>query len=790
MSCAFFFPKQAAMVGLIFLATIAAALDPPGPKVIPAFPLETITPADLDKEAAKAPAALAAIYRNLSRSQDHYEKVASKQVEHLLSAGFEDKTLSRLDKLQAAEKIFQAAAWYHQGIRSQPSELGRRLLDKLRQVRIDQLSFLVNASDWPRALPLADRLLAIYPGDGSVGNQIQMCWIKYAQAKVGKDWPFVRETWARIEREFVHSPQAKGVRESLISRAGALVKEAAALTDSAAQDKLAEALTLWPRLPGLRDELLKRQKKYLVLYVGVRRLPEFLSPATAWTDAEKQALDLLFESLVVMTVDPHLGRRYEPRLAFRLPAIESLKRRFALRRDVYWSDGERLTSMDIRHTVQLMNKPDSPGRAPFWHDLVEIPRVEQASFNIDFTLKQGLADPLSLLSFPVLPQNYRGKPLSRADDPEFAKAPVGSGPYLYLGRRQETGRTVAVFAANPNYDRALPPAIREIRFFAWQDAKDLPDNLARSALLLDVPTAQLNALSARGISIRTLDRRRVSILAVNHQSSQLGNSSLRRALALALDRDRILTDQFRGGHPELQMLEAAGAALAINLLPKRAGRAEFHHAVNGPFPFDSWANCPPPRVPASLFNPAQAKSLFRTVHKQLGEVKLTLKFPTGDDSVPAACRQLVDQVNQLAASSGAKVTIIPVGLDPHALKTAIDRRDYDLAYHHLDLDDEIIGLWPLLDPQADAVRAGGSNIFAYDNDAKLANLFREALDHRQFSTVQESAHAIHGHLWSHMPFIPLWQLHYHVALPTSLATGPLDPDHVFQHATQWKVEKE
>src|SRR5262249_8360129 len=46
-----------------------------------------------------------------------------------------------------------------------------------------------------------------------------------------------------------------------------------------------------------------------ILYVGVRSLPEFLSPATAWTDAERQAVELLFESLVTVGTDPSLGER-------------------------------------------------------------------------------------------------------------------------------------------------------------------------------------------------------------------------------------------------------------------------------------------------------------------------------------------------------------------------------------------------------------------------------------------------------------------------------------------------
>ncbi len=781
--------------GLFGLIVLALVSDTSGQKETSGIPLETIKPADLEREAAKAPAALASLYRQLSKPQDKYEQIALSKVELLLSAGFEDKALSRLDRLQAAEKILQAAAWFHQGKPEKRHDLGDRLLEKLRAVRGEQLSLLVAAADWPRALPLADRLLSIYPSDGTTGNLVRSCWSKYAQAKVGKDFITARDYLIRIETHFVHSPQAKPVREALEARARLLVKEAAALPDGPAQDKLAEALALWPRLPGLRDDFLKRQKKYQVLYVGVRQLPEVLSPASAWTDPEKQALDLVFESLVEMTTDSALGQRYEPRLALRLPAVDSLKRRFALRRDAYWSDGERVTSTDIRHTVQLLSKAELPGRIPAWHDLVEVPRVEQASFNIDFRLRQGIADPLALLSFKVLPQNYQGKTLMRADDPNFARAPVGSGPYLYLGRRQEAGRTVAVFGANSNFARAGAvgqPIIREIRFFAWQDAKDLPDNLARSALLLDVPTGQLKSLKARGIPIRSLARRRVNILAINHQgrTGQLSNVNLRRALALAIDRDRILSDHFRGGHPELSQLEMAGAALAINLLPLRTVHAEFHRGVNGPFPADSWACCPPPRVPANLFDPVRAKSLFRAAHKQLGEVKLTLKYPTGDPSVERACQQLADQVGRLAAGSGAGVTIMPIGLAPHVLKDAIDRRDYDLAYHHLDLDQEILGLWPLFDPQADAVRPGGSNILGYDNDGKLASLFRAALDHRQFTSVQDSAHGIHALLVVHMPFIPLWQLHYHVGDPANLATGPLDPARIFLHAAQWKTETE
>src|SRR5438034_534837 len=85
--------------------------------------------------------------------------------------------------------------------------------------------------------------------------------------------------------------------------------------------------------PSWRDELDKLNNAYRVLYVGVRELPEHLSPATAWTNAECQALDLLFNRLVKARFDERLGQHYEPDLASDLPQADGVRRHVPLRRD-------------------------------------------------------------------------------------------------------------------------------------------------------------------------------------------------------------------------------------------------------------------------------------------------------------------------------------------------------------------------------------------------------------------------------------------------------------------------
>ena len=230
------------------------------------------------------------------------------------------------------------------------------------------------------------------------------------------DFLKVRSALNHLDEHFSQSSQAEPLRVALRTRAETLDKEARNLPDDQAIARLEEALTIWPRAPGLRDDIEKLKKSYRVLYVAVRQLPENLSPATAFTDAEHQALDLLFRRLVQVRFDEAACQHYEPDLVAELPRTDGLHQHLQLRRDAFWSDGERLTNADVRHTAQLLESTTT------WRDLLEAPRFEGRPFTLNFTLKQGLLDPLAPLRFHVLPQKYRGQLLARADDPDFAKS--------------------------------------------------------------------------------------------------------------------------------------------------------------------------------------------------------------------------------------------------------------------------------------------------------------------------------------------------------------------------------
>ncbi len=663
-----------------------------------------------------------------------------------------DKLLCELGQLTESRRVSAP-------LTNNPSDkLQSQIAGKLQEVRRQRLLLFtktaMSESAWTDALRQADAWLA---ADPSLRDAVRSLWIGYGSIKLKEgDFSKVRLALNHLDDHFSQSSQAEPLRRALHVQAETLAQEAKQLPDDQAIARLEKALTLWPHAPGLRDDLEKLKKNYRVLYVAVRQLPENLSPATAFTNSEIQALDLLFRRMIQVHIGDEAAQHYTPDLMADFPRSDGLHQQIKMRRDAFWSDGERVTSADVRHTAQLLESTST------WRDVLDVPRDEGRPFTLQLAAKQGLLDPLAPLRFYVLPQKFRDQPLTRADDPEIAKAPIGNGPFRYMGRQQESKRTVAVFRVNPYYDRPEKiNAVREIRMVAWADLqadKPLPQ------LVLDVPAKSVAALKKLGYAdAHSVPSRRVYFLALNHRVPALANQDLRRALAHAIQRDKILDDYFRG--PDVP--------------------ARLFQPLNGPFPAHSWAYCPPPRVPEELYLLGLAKSFARKASQQLGATRLTLKFPADEPGVKEACTAIASQVSQISDQAQISIELVP--LSSQQMRAALDKRDYELAYHHWDFPDNNFWLWPLFDPHPDALKPGGSNFLGYDNDAKLQSMLRAAMIHRFFPVVHEYQQNIHAHLYERMPLIPLWQLPDVYMTHPSLSAPGLDPHQVFLNVLDWKI---
>ena len=258
---------------------------------------------------------------------------------------------------------------------------------------------------------------------------------------------------------------------------------------------------------------------------------------------------MLFESLVRPVDVDGIGQEYMPVLAQRSPQVIPLGRQFQLVDDAYWSDGTPVRSGDVVSTLKTLRR-----QAPELEELLEA-LPPRDPLKVGIRLHQGFIEPLSLMSFKILPEHTHAS--------NFDEQPIGSGPFRLEGRQ---GGAV-VFSVNENYRRANKPGqpqIRKIRFF--HSANPIDDFVAgRLHVLLDLSPENIRPLlDLPSVEVRRMQNRRIYFLAVNHCVPFLKNQDVRKAIAHAIDRKRILDDVFRG--------------------PTKDTDDPPHRVLNGPYP--------------------------------------------------------------------------------------------------------------------------------------------------------------------------------------------------------------
>jgi peptide/nickel transport system substrate-binding protein len=696
--------------------------------------------------------------------------------------------LARADMLTAAETVLAATDRFHASARASGkrvgeewNDVGQRLHKRLFEVQLDRLDTFVRAGDWDGASAYARTLADAYR-EPKERTEIAAPLVKMIgeALNVNADEEHLRESRKRlgfVAEMFPGTEAVQRVADNLRRHAENYRRIAEERRKAGnlqgAKDYLELANSIYPNLPGLADEIAKLDKDHPTLRVGVRELPVNMIPGQATTDADLRAVELLYEGLVKLRVESDVGQRYEPALAGGTPRLVPLGREFRIARGATWSDGNPVTVGDVKETLRAMRQERWPGYSPVWNGMIEDAEGGGDSFRLSLRLSQGYLDPLSLMTFKVLSAG-RAQAVVGAVLPRDAK-PLGSGPYQYEGMTTVKDWKAAVFLASPGYEsregKLGLPRIREIDFVritspteAVKALRDgdidlLLDLSARDAADIERPRDNSFVVS------KPMANRRVYFLAVNHRIGPLKGkeSPLRQALALAIDREKILDTNYR------------------------VEKGKPHHSLNGPFPAGSWP-CDPDHVPADLHNASGAKTLARRAVEQAGgPIKLTLLYPEGDPATKAALEQLCHGVNEELRSDDKQLVELQLQeLAPEKLRERVEAaHDYQLAYYHYDHPSDAYWLGPLFDIRATDIN--GSNYLGYI-DSELSARLVDAKNRRDFSAVQERMRLVHRRLAQEMPLIPLWQLDTFIAYRKGLKPTAVDPLLIFNDVERWTLE--
>lgn len=384
---------------------------------------------------------------------------------------------------------------------------------------------------------------------------------------------------------------------------------------------------------------------------GILRLsdisdPSTLNPMLTGADVAYQLASYTLEYLVQLD---DAGNAI-PVLCERIPTLENgdisrdgLRVRYALRRNVTWSDGQPFTARDVieswkqvmnpLNNVQIREGYDVIQRidAPDEHTIVVELKRPYAPFTTRFfaAIQEG---PIAVMPAHLIAGQ---SDLNRSP---FNVHPIGTGPFV-LQSWEHNGRMI--FTANPHYWRGRP-ALQQIIFQAqpstatelvrFQTHENDADFDAGAGRLREYQSlAGMRTISS--VSLRML------IAVTNTQRFPFNDVHVRHALAYAVDRNAIL-----------EKVENGAGVLADEFLPRW-----------------SWAYTP--NVPHYAFDPAKAAAELAAAGYQLkadgfryrnGQRLSVLMVGTAGSGTFVKIAALVQQ-NLRAIGSDAVIKLYPYG---------------------------------------------------------------------------------------------------------------------------------
>ncbi len=272
------------------------------------------------------------------------------------------------------------------------------------------------------------------------------------------------------------------------------------------------------------------------LVMAVEKPPKTLDPRVGNDAISARLQQIIFDTLVNkndrLDIVPELAADF---------AVSPDARAFTfrLRSDARFHDGRPLTAEDVKYTFETMCAPDfsSPKKGDF--ALVE--RIETPDERTVIFRCRAPNLPLlgSLVAVGIVPKGTTSE--------AAAQKPIGTGPFRVIAYRENSD---ILLEANPDYFKG-GPKLRQLRIRFIPDATtrelELRKGTVQLAVNADLAYSTSQALGkAPGLKLTQAKGTNLAYLGLNCDDPRLADVRVRRALALAVDRETIIRTVLRG----------------------------------------------------------------------------------------------------------------------------------------------------------------------------------------------------------------------------------------------------
>lgn len=395
---------------------------------------------------------------------------------------------------------------------------------------------------------------------------------------------------------------------------------------------------------------------------GLIGVPNLVNPILATSDVDRDLTKLVFSGLMQVNEQgqlvPDLANGYTIN-------AEQTTYTFELRNNIRWHDDELITADDVIFTINSIKNPEykSPYKNSF--NGVTVSRINDQT--VQFKLEKPFSPFLSILTIGILPEHlWYSIPAFGANLADLNLKPIGSGSYQFKSFDRDGNGNIKNYhlEAYTNY-YLNSPFIKKLHFKFYPDFFTGVTALQNKNIdgLIYLPNEYKQELTNNKITLHNLQFPQYTAIFFNPKNNELlSNKDFRHALAMGVDKERILREVLNGD----------GQIIDSPILPGLLGYDENIKSAS----YD-------PEVAKAMLDqlgwPQNEDSQFRSQTDENGEnpIELSLKLTTIDHADNVKTVSIL-QENWQALGIKTELDIIP---KDRMKQTIIDPRNYQVLVY-------------------------------------------------------------------------------------------------------------
>lgn len=271
--------------------------------------------------------------------------------------------------------------------------------------------------------------------------------------------------------------------------------------------------------------------------------PLYINPVLSLTnDIDADIEHLIFSRLFTYdsqgNLQPDLAERYEISEDHKTYTIY-------LKQNILWEDGDRITTDDIEYTFNLIKNPDY--KSPLLLNFRGVEMQKGDEYQIKFTINNTYGPFLNNLTFGILPRHlWKDVTPTSFFLAEYNLKPIGSGPFKFSKLKKDRNGRILTYQLerNENYF-GKKPYIKKVTFKFYPDEETSIEALNKKEVLAVSSISPINKNKIKKSNIHSVKLPRYYAVFLNQTKNKaLANLNIRKALALATDKEKIIRDVF------------------------------------------------------------------------------------------------------------------------------------------------------------------------------------------------------------------------------------------------------